>query len=137
MPSQVLSTRLAPHVYDQLRELAERRGTSLAATAADLLTAALADPAQTPPATDGALVSSVRSVLEDVSAPQAVLHREIAVLLARTIERRERGHLSAVKPLQDAISAALKAQRSADQPRDADPMIADLLASLGGPGGLL
>lgn len=128
MPSTVLTTRVPPHVHALLVELAQRRGTSLAATAAHLLTAAVDDAGDTPPPTDGALVAAVRTLLADVTDPAAVLHRETAVVLARAIERREPGHLGAVRDLRRAVEGAQQAQQHADGD-DFDP--AALLGLLG------
>ncbi|MFG2623235.1 hypothetical protein ACGFXC_37075 [Streptomyces sp. NPDC048507] len=128
MPTHVLSTRLTPGDYDRLRVLAERRGCSLAAAAGHLLASALDDTGTYQPPQDGVLVAAVRTVLEGVTAPEAVMHRELAVHLARAIERREPGHLSAISVLRKAVESAQGSQRIHDNP-DGDPFSA-LLAGL-------
>ncbi|MEF9908624.1 hypothetical protein ACQSMD_33410 [Streptomyces flavovirens] len=116
MPTHVVTCRVPPYVRDQLRELAERRGQTLAATAAGLLAAALDDPAATAAAQDGAIVAAVRTVLADVDAPEAVMHRELAVTLARAVERRSPGYVTAASSLRTSVDASLSAQRRADNP---------------------
>ncbi|MET7738376.1 hypothetical protein ABZT02_44980 [Streptomyces sp. NPDC005402] len=129
MPSQPLTTRVPPVVHDRLREMAARRGTSLAATAADLLSAAVAESGEgAGPQPDGALVGAVRALLKDVTAPQAVVHRELAVRLARTVERGERGAVAAADLLTTVIDKAVRAQDQQDNP--VDPL--DFLNGLGG-----
>ncbi|MTE22598.1 hypothetical protein F0L17_26585 [Streptomyces sp. TRM43335] len=130
MPSEVLSTRLTPRDHDRLRELAERRGKSLSATASELLSAALADPDAYPAPQDGALVDAVRATLAAVTAPEAVIHREVAIALARAVERREAGYLSAAGQLRKSLDAARSAQRTADRPPD-DGDLDSLLAMFG------
>ncbi|MEU8943551.1 hypothetical protein AB0C97_36785 [Streptomyces goshikiensis] len=122
MPSIVLSTRLTPRDHDRLRVLAERRGSSLASTAGYLLAAALEDSGEYRPPQDGALVAAVREVLADATAPEAVMHREMAVHLARAIERREPGHLSAIGALRKTVESATTAQRHHDGPDPDDPL---------------
>lgn len=129
MPSQVLSTRLTPCDYERLRALAERRGCSLAAAAGHLLAAALDDTGTYQPPQDGVLVAAVRAVLEDVTAPEAVMNRELAVHLARTIERREPGYLSAISVLRKTVESAQGAQLIHDGPAPGDPIMA-LLAGI-------
>ncbi|MEV6679451.1 hypothetical protein AB0N09_21740 [Streptomyces erythrochromogenes] len=129
MPSTVLSTRLTPRDHDRLRALAERRGSSLAATAGHLLAAALDESGEYRPPQDGVLVAAVRAVLEDVTAPEAVMNRELAVHLARAIERREPGHLSAIGALRKTVESAQGAQREHDGPDPDDPLTV-LLAGL-------
>jgi hypothetical protein len=132
MSTVVLTTRVTPHIHDQLRELAERRGASLAATAADLLTASLEQDHGSQAAQDGSLVAAVRTLVQDVADPEAVIYRELAIHLARTIERRAPGWTSAVKPLRDSISQARHTQRLADRPKSsgANDPLDDLLAGL-------
>jgi hypothetical protein len=131
MPSKVVTTRIAPAAHQRLVALADQRGTSLAAAAARLLEAALEDPESDRPRVDGPLVAAVRTELEDVTAASAVLYREVALHLARSIERREPGHLSAVRQLRDSVRAARSAQETADNP---DPFGFD---AMGGFSGLL
>ncbi|MDX3354170.1 hypothetical protein PV703_12820 [Streptomyces sp. ME01-24h] len=116
MSSKPLTTRVTPAVHDRLVELATRRRTSLAATAAGLLSAAVADAEDTPVPLDGALVAAVLDLLGDLTAPRAVLCRETAVHLARVIERRDRGYVAAAETLMSAADKAIKAQQEADQP---------------------
>lgn len=129
MPTHVVTTRVPPYVHEHLHELAERRGQSLAATAAGLLAAALEDPAATAAARDGALVDAVRTVLADVDDPTAAMYRELAVALARAVERREAGYIAAAATLRKVVDDACAAQRQADHP-DGDPLMAGLLAGL-------
>lgn len=130
MPSKPLTTRIPPAVHDRLVEIAARRGTSLAATAAAVLAAAVEDcDAGIGPQPDGTLVTAVRALLDDLSAPGAVMYRELAVRLARMVERSERGAVAAAGLLTSTTDRALRAQRSADHP-GSDPFDA-LLADLG------
>lgn len=124
MATHVVSTRLAPGDHRLLRELAERRGQSLAAAAAERLAAALRSPDDPGPA-DGPLVDAVRAELADVTNPLAVMHREVAVRMARTIERGEPGHITAVEHLRKAVNSCRNAERSTDDP------------AMGGMGGFL
>lgn len=130
MPTHVVTCRLQPYAYDQLQQLARRRNQSLAATTAGLLVAALDDPAATATAQDGTLVTAVRAVLADVDTPQALLHRELALVLARSVERESPGHVAAVGSLNTMVQSALTAQRRADDP-DEDPSLSALMESLG------
>lgn len=134
MPSKPLTARVSPDVHARLTNLAVRRGKTLAATAADLLSAAVAgeDGGTTPPL-DGALVDCVRVVLADVTAPKALLCREVAVHMARLVESGDHGRVAAAERLMDAVEKALKAQRLADTPEG--PSIDDLLNGIGGFGG--
>ncbi|MBC9728094.1 hypothetical protein [Streptomyces sp. TRM68367] len=117
MPSKPLTTRVAPIVHDRLVAMAERRGASLAATAAALLSAAVADGDEgSAPQPDGSLVAAVHALLSDVTAPKAVMHREVAVRLARSVERGERGAIAAAELLMTTADKALSAQREADNP---------------------
>lgn len=68
MPSKPLTTRVAPVVNDRLVAMAERRGASLAARAAALLSAAVADDEGSAPQPDGSLVAAVHALLSDVTA---------------------------------------------------------------------
>lgn len=124
MPSQVISTRVPPSVHAALTERAAERGTSLAAVAADALTAAVRDPEHPAARTDGPLVTAVRRALQDVEEddPRATVLRELCLLLARTVERRERGYLSAIGPLRKALDGAL--------PNTMDPGMAAILSGL-------
>ncbi|MFJ9677529.1 hypothetical protein ACIRP2_05655 [Streptomyces sp. NPDC101194] len=123
MPSQPLTTRVPPGVHDRLREMSVRRGTSLAATAADLLSAAVAEGSEgAVPQPDGTLVGAVRSLLADVTAPQAVVHRELAVRPARTVERGERGAVAAADLMTDVVDKALRAQHQEDNPNAGDSL---------------
>lgn len=71
MPSAPLTTRVPPVVHDRLVEMATRRGTSLAATAAAVLAAAVETGDEgAGPQPDGTLVAAVRALLEDVTAPK-------------------------------------------------------------------
>ncbi|MFF5783219.1 hypothetical protein ACFY7Y_40690 [Streptomyces virginiae] len=121
MPSHVVSTRLTPRDVDRLRALAERRGSSLSATAGHLLAAALDESGEYRPPQDGILVTAVRTVLEDVTAAEAVMNRELAVHLARAIERREPGYLSAIGALRKTVESAHNAQRRHNGPDPDDP----------------
>lgn len=117
MPSTPLSTRVSPVVHARLTEMAQRRGTSLAATAADLLSAAVADAGtEGGVQPDGALVAAVRALLDDLTAPKAVVFRELSVRLARTVERGERGAVAAAELLTSCVDKALQAQRAQDNP---------------------
>lgn len=117
MPSKPLSTRVSPVVHARLTEMAQRRGTSLAATAADLLSAAVADASEGSGAQpDGALVAAVHALLDDLTAPKAVVLRELSVRLARTVERGERGAVAAADLLSSSMEKALQAQRHEDNP---------------------
>ncbi|PZT74491.1 MULTISPECIES: hypothetical protein [unclassified Streptomyces] len=118
MPSSPVSTRVPPYVHARLTERAAEHGTTLSALVASLLTAAVDDDGDGPaPRVDGPLVAAVRRVLEegeegDVDARTGV-HRELCLLLARTVERREPGYLSAIAPLHRALTSA--APSPADQ----------------------
>ena len=117
MPSKPLSTRVSPDVHARLQEIAGQRRMSLAATAADLLSAAVQVPQDAAPhRVDGTLVASVLQVLEGVTDPAAVVCRETAVELARAVEGRERGYQSAATTLIEAADKALRAQQRADSP---------------------
>jgi hypothetical protein len=117
MPSKPLSTRVSPVVHARLTEMAQRRGTSLAATAADLLSVAVADASEGSGAQpDGALVVAVHALLDDLTAPKAVVLRELSVRLARTVERGERGAVAAAELLTNCTEKALQAQRAEDNP---------------------
>ncbi|WP_406380775.1 hypothetical protein [Streptomyces sp. NBC_01618] len=129
MPTHVVTCRVPPYVHDQLRDLAERRGQTLAATTTGILAAALDDPTATGSAQDGAIVTAVRTVLAEVDDPKALMHRELAVVLARAVERRSPGYIAAASSLRTSVEAALSAQRCADSPGD-DSMSA-LLDGLG------
>jgi hypothetical protein len=97
--------------------MAQRRGTSLAATAADLLSAAVADAGggsgEQP---DGALVAAVHALLDNLTAPKSVVLRELSVRLARTVERGERGAVAAADLLTSSVEKALQAQQQEDNP---------------------
>lgn len=136
MPSKPLTARVSPDVHARLVNLATRRGKTLAATAADVLSAAVASEDGTPPPLDGVLVDAVRNALADVTTPKAVLCREIAVHMARIVESGEHGRVAAAEKLMDAVEKAIKAQRAADQPEG--PSLDDFLTELGmgGLGGL-
>ncbi|MFH7337138.1 hypothetical protein [Streptomyces sp. KHY 26] len=110
-----MTTRVTPVVHDRLRELAERRGTSLAATAADLLSTAVTETDGAPPP-DGSLVGSVLELLGGMTAPGAVVLGEVALRMARIIERGERGSVAAAERLMDAMEKAQRAQHEADNP---------------------
>ncbi|RZB18384.1 hypothetical protein StrepF001_14995 [Streptomyces sp. F001] len=117
MPSKPLSTRISPLVHARLTEMAQRRGTSLAATAADVLSAAVADGEEVSGGQpDGALVAAVHALLDDLTAPKAVVLRELSVRLARTVERGERGAVAAADLLTSSMEKALQAQRHEDNP---------------------
>jgi hypothetical protein len=107
MPSVPISARVSPYVHARLTERAAERNTSLAALVAVLLTAAVDD--TTPdPRLDGPLVSAVRLALEDTDPADASagVHRELCLLLARTVERQDPGYLAAITPLHRALTAA-------------------------------
>lgn len=130
MPTRVVTTRVPPPLHDQLQALADRRGRSLAATAAELLAAAVADdPGAAKAAQDGPLVAAVLALLQDVTDPAAVMHRELALALARSVERKEPGYLGAVGSLRKAVDACQAAQRTADLPEGTDPLTALLFAN--------
>lgn len=106
-----------PVVHAWLTEMAQRRGTSLAATAADVLSAAVADGDEVSRGQpDGALVAAVHALLDDLTAPKAVVLRELSVRLARTVERGERGAVAAADLLTSSMEKALQAQRHEDNP---------------------
>ncbi|MGW3910539.1 hypothetical protein ACWEBX_03290 [Streptomyces sp. NPDC005070] len=115
MPSKVLTTRVPPDTYARLQALAKESGRSLAATTADLLDAAVAG-VPSPTQDDGPLTASVRAGLVDVTAPDAVMHREVALALARTVDRRECGHVAALRELPGAVSRSRRAQDAVDNP---------------------
>ena len=84
---------------------------------------------------DGSLVTAVQSLLGDLTVPKAVLHRELAVRLARSVERGERGSVAAAELLMTTTDRAVKAQNEADNP-STDPFALDgdvsgLLSRLG------
>ncbi len=121
MTSKPLTTRVPPVVHDRLVEMATRRGASLAATAAALLAAAVEDGDEgASPQPDGTLVAAVRALLDEVTAPKAVLHREVAVRLARIVERAGQGSVAASELLTKTAEKAVQAQHAADNP-NADP----------------
>ena len=128
MPSTPVSTRVPPYVHARLTERATERGTTLSALAASLLTAAVDDDGDGPaPRVDGPLVAAVRRVLlehGDAGGEDARtgVHRELCLLLARTVERREPGYLAAIGPLHRALSSAA--------PSPADRAMNQVLASL-------
>lgn len=129
MPSKVLTTRVSPDTYARLQVLAEESGRSLAATAADLLDAAVAG-VPAPTEDDGPLTASVRAGLVDVTTPEAVMHREVALALARTVDRRDRGHVAAVRAVPEAVSRSHRAQHAVDHPAPTDiDEVLELLSS--------
>ncbi|MFJ9149138.1 hypothetical protein ACIRP7_13915 [Streptomyces sp. NPDC102270] len=128
MASKPLTTRVSPAVHEALTALAARRGMSLAATASDLLSAAVADEDGTPPPPDGELTVAVLRALEEVTAPAAVLHREVALQMSRLIERGGRGATGAARRLMEAADRAIHLQERADRP--VDPAMSALLADL-------
>lgn len=111
MPSHVVSTRVTPYAYERLVDLAQQRGLSLSAQASRLLTQALEAGDGGVPAADGPLVEAVRAELADVTSAASAIHRELAVHLARAIERREPGYLQAVPRLETMLGRARDAQR--------------------------
>lgn len=114
---QAVVHSVSPDVHARLQEIADRRRTSLAATAADLLSAAVRAPQDTVPhLVDGALVASVLQALEGVTDPAAVVCRETAVELARAVEGRARGYTAAATALMEAADKALRTQQRADSP---------------------
>ncbi|MCG6496630.1 hypothetical protein [Kitasatospora sp. A2-31] len=117
MPSVPVSLRVAPAVHARLVELAEGRGRSVAGTASELLSAAVLDEEDRAPLSDGALVASVRELLADVTDPAAVFCREAALVLARSVERRDRGYVAACHELRETVAQAQRAQREADNPK--------------------
>ncbi|WP_328503627.1 hypothetical protein OG828_36950 [Streptomyces sp. NBC_00457] len=128
MASKPLTTRVSPAVHEALTSLAARRRTSLAATAADLLSAAVADEDGTPPPPDGEMTAAVLRALGDVTVPAAVMYREIALQMARCIERDRHGAPGAARRLMEAADKALQIQNRADQPTD--PTMSALLGGL-------
>jgi hypothetical protein len=124
MPSTVVAARVPPYVHARLTERAAERGTSLAAVAAEALAAAVDDPEDLGPRVDGPLVAAVLHALEAVDAddPRAQVQRELCLLLARTVDRRERGYLAAIGPLGKALDNAL--------PDEADPLLGALFSGL-------
>ncbi|MFC8389897.1 hypothetical protein [Streptomyces sp. NPDC057238] len=126
--SRPLTTRVTPAVHEALVSLAARRRKSLAATAADLLSAAVADPDGTPRPPDGEMTAAVLQALGHVTAPQAVLLREVALSMARIVERGDHGAAAAAQRLMEAASKALQVQARAEV-STAGPVDA-LLASL-------
>ncbi|WP_327346541.1 hypothetical protein [Streptomyces europaeiscabiei] len=62
------------------------------------------------------LTAAVRATLDDVTAPDAVMYREAALALARTADRRERGHVAALRQLPDITRHARSAQDAVDNP---------------------
>ncbi|MFE7619034.1 hypothetical protein [Streptomyces sp. NPDC057496] len=128
MASKPLTTRVAPAVHEALTALAARRRMSLAATAADLLSAAVADEDGIPQPPDGEMTAAVLRALGDVTVPGAVLHREVALQMARIVERDGRGATGAARRLMEAFDKAVQIQTRADRPPDPD--ISILLADL-------
>ncbi|MFJ8607345.1 hypothetical protein ACIRH0_09170 [Streptomyces sp. NPDC093675] len=128
MVSKPLTTRVSPAAYEALTSLAARRRTSLAATAADLLSAAVADEDGTPRPPDGEMTSAVLRALGGVTVPDAVMYREVALQMARLIERDARGAPGAARRLMEAADKALRIQARADQP--IDPTMSALLAGI-------
>lgn len=124
MPSIVVSARVPPYVHARLTERAADRGTSLAAVAAEALATAVSHPEDLGPHADGPLVAAVLRALEAVDAedPRAQVQRELCLLLARTVDRRERGYLAAIRPLGKALDDAL--------PAKTDPLLGALFSSL-------
>jgi hypothetical protein len=124
MPSTVVAARVPPYVHARLTERAAERGTSLAAVAAEALAAAVDDPEDRGPRVDGPLVAAVLHALEAVDAddPRAQVQRELCLLLARTVDRKERGYLAAIGPLGKALDHAL--------PDEADPLLGALFSGL-------
>jgi hypothetical protein len=121
MPSMPLTTRVPPAVHAALVDRAARGRTSLAATTAAILGAAVMEPDGTPPPPDGELTAAVLRALGDLTEPQAVLLREVALSMARIIERGEHGAAAAAQRLMEASSKALTLQARANAPTS-DPM---------------
>jgi hypothetical protein len=128
MASKPLTTRVSPAVHEALTSLAARRRMSLAATAADLLSAAVTDEDGTPRPPDGEMTAAVLRALCDVTVPAAVMHREVALQMARLIERDRRGAPGAARRLMEAADKALQIQGRIDQP--VDPTMSALMSSL-------
>ncbi|MFE9793541.1 toxin-antitoxin system HicB family antitoxin [Streptomyces goshikiensis] len=132
MPSLVVAARVSPYLHARLTERAAERGTSLSAYAAEALAAVVENPETGGPRLDGPLVAAVLRAID--SAPDGQededagelstrqVHRELCLLLARVVDRREPGYLSAIGPLRRALDAAL--------PRKGDPTMTALLATL-------
>lgn len=129
-PNPVVTTRIPPRDDQRLRALAQERGLSIAATAAALLSAGLAEPGEEcRPPQDGPLVSAVRTLLADAPGPRGVVDRELGVSLARTIERREPGHLNAMTALRHVLGAYQDAEDVLTDLRGASTTLRSLAAS--------
>lgn len=107
--SRTLSLRLAPVLHDRLRAEAAAQGVTVTAVAVRLLLLGL-DLPPPPEPSDGRIVAAVAELFDELQAPDADLglHRELALLLARTAER-ERGpaQVSAVRELRDLARKAV------------------------------
>ncbi|WP_340564454.1 hypothetical protein [Streptomyces sp. GSL17-111] len=107
MPTVTVTARVSPYVRDRLMEQAAERRTTLSGLLASVVTEAV-DDAGPGLRAEGSLVTAVRAVLgeSDGEDPRAAVDRELCLLLARTVERREPGFLAAIGPLKRALSAA-------------------------------
>lgn len=128
MPSHVVAARVSPFLHARLTERAGECGTSLSAYAARVLAASVDAAAAGGPRVDGPLVAAVLRAVDGAAGdsadapPSRQVDRELCVLLARVIDRREPGYLSAIAPLRRALDAAVR--------EPADPELGALLASL-------
>lgn len=113
MGTHVVSVRLSPGDHAALQGVATRQGQPLSTVAARLIIAALSgDPDAEAQATEGALATAVRGALPDLTAPQAVIHREVALSLARQVEQGGAGAVPAAREISQSASRALQAQRA-------------------------
>ncbi|MEU1674806.1 hypothetical protein ABZ752_22665 [Streptomyces roseifaciens] len=126
MPTVPVSARISPYVRARLEEQAAERGTTLAAVVASALAASVDNDAPVGPRTDGPLVAAVRLVLEEADPEdlRAGVHRELCLLLARTVERKEPGYLAAIAPLQRALASAAPERRDRAMTRLLDGLVA-------------
>jgi hypothetical protein len=108
-PSKTLSIRLAPGLHDRLRAEAAAQGVTVSALAVRCLLLGL-DLPPPPEPSDGRIVAAVADLFGELQAPDADLglHRELALLLARTAER-ERGpaQVGAVRELRNLARKAV------------------------------
>ena len=108
MASRTLSLRIAPGLHDRLRAEAAAQEVTVTSLAVRLLLLGLDLPPPEP--SDGRIVAAVAELFDELQAPDADLglHRELALLLARTAER-ERGpaQVGAVRELRDLARKAV------------------------------
>jgi hypothetical protein len=106
--SRTLSVRIATVLHDRLRAEAAAQGVTVSSLTVRLLLLGL-DLPPPPEPSDGRIVAAVAELFDGLAAPDADLglHRELALLLARTVER-ERGpaQVGAVRELRDLARQA-------------------------------